>query len=281
MSGFTKLFSTIIHSTVWRAEPHVKIVWITLLAMADRLGRVEASLPGLADAARVSIDEAEAALTVLSSPDPYSRTRDYDGRRIRAIDGGWQLLNYLKYREARTADERRFQVREAVARHRAKQVEPTERNVINPVISNHDVSQCKPMQKQKQKQNKIKTVSSEAAETAVSVPTPTLCEFAVIGTGGTRWAFTDAHRGELAVCYPGVDILGEVLKAKAWIDASPDRRKTQRGMSRFLVSWLNRSVDNRRGPAPVAATGKGTASAAAALRAVQRLHDAPGKAIGS
>ena len=53
MSGYTKLHSNIIHSTIWRAPNHVRLVWITMLALCDRDGVVEASVPGLADAARV------------------------------------------------------------------------------------------------------------------------------------------------------------------------------------------------------------------------------------
>jgi len=118
VSGFTKLFSTIVHSTVWREAMHVKVVWVTMLALADRNGRVMASLPGLADAARVSIPQCEEALKKLSSPDLYSRTKAFEGRRIAETDGGWQLLNYQKYREMKHLDERRIQTREAVRRHR-------------------------------------------------------------------------------------------------------------------------------------------------------------------
>jgi hypothetical protein len=121
VAGFTKLFSTIVDSTVWREEMHVKVVWITMLAKANRNGDVLASVPGLADAARVSLDQCVEALARLSAPDPWSRTKEHEGRRIVEVDGGWRLLNYPKYRELRDADERRIQTREAVRRYRAKQ----------------------------------------------------------------------------------------------------------------------------------------------------------------
>lgn len=105
--SFTKLFSSITESTVWMQPPSVKVVWITMLAMADRHGRVHASIPGLACRAHVSLQETEHALQVFLSPDSYSRTKDFEGRRIEAIDGGWHLLNYAKYREIQDADSRR------------------------------------------------------------------------------------------------------------------------------------------------------------------------------
>lgn len=99
MSGFTKLFASILESTVWGLPCETRLVWITMLAMADQDGEVSASVPGLAHRAQVSIEACEAALASFSAPDPYSRTKEHDGRRIEAIDGGWRLLNYRKYRE--------------------------------------------------------------------------------------------------------------------------------------------------------------------------------------
>lgn len=128
MGGFTKLFSDIVMSTIWREDDKTRIVWITMLATADAQGRVNASVPGLADAARVGVDECRSALAKLSAPDPDSRTKDHEGRRIVEIDGGWLVLNYLKYRERRDPDKHREQVRDATRRYREKQQKPE--NVI-------------------------------------------------------------------------------------------------------------------------------------------------------
>jgi hypothetical protein len=129
--GFTKLFSSIVTSTIWQEDDTTRIVWITLLALADAQGRVEGSVPGLAHIAHVGLPECEHALERLSSPDPYSRTRDFEGRRIEAIDGGWRILNYTKYRERRDPDNRREQNREAKRRQRDRDCQP-------------NVSQCQP-----------------------------------------------------------------------------------------------------------------------------------------
>lgn len=104
---FTKLFSSITESTVWCEDAHTKVVWITMLAMADRRGRVWSSIPGLASRAKVSLERTEKALNRFQQPDKYSRTQDYDGKRIEPIDGGWLLLNHAKYRAIRDEEERR------------------------------------------------------------------------------------------------------------------------------------------------------------------------------
>lgn len=95
---FTKLFSSITESTVWCEPDRTRLVWITMLAMADRRGRIFASIPGLANRARVPVEDCRVAIDTFLSPDRYSRTPDNDGRRIEPIDGGWRLLNHEKYR---------------------------------------------------------------------------------------------------------------------------------------------------------------------------------------
>lgn len=98
MGGFSKLFSSILESTVWLESPETKVVWITMIALADRFGNVDASVPGLAGRAGVSIKQCKEALRIFLSPDPHSRTAIMAGRRIEEVDGGWRLINYEKYR---------------------------------------------------------------------------------------------------------------------------------------------------------------------------------------
>jgi len=96
--SFTKLFASITDSSIWGEDDATRIVWITMLAMADAHGYVGASIPGLAARARKSIPEVESALAKFKAPDPYSRTREHEGRRVADADGGWLLLNYEKHR---------------------------------------------------------------------------------------------------------------------------------------------------------------------------------------
>jgi hypothetical protein len=105
MTGYTKLFNSILTSTVWREPAATKLCWITLLALKDRDGIAEGSIPGLAHLAGVSIDEAEAAIAKFLAPDPYSRSQEHEGRRIEPVDGGWRVLNHDKYRDKLSAED--------------------------------------------------------------------------------------------------------------------------------------------------------------------------------
>jgi len=99
MDTYTKLFQDILGSSVWDEEDQTRIVWITMLAMADKNGMVRVTARSLARFARVSLEACEKALAVFMAPDKDSRSQEFEGRRIEPADGGWKLLNHAKYRE--------------------------------------------------------------------------------------------------------------------------------------------------------------------------------------
>ena len=109
MKAFTKLFSSIVSSSIWTEDAETRIVWVTMLALADKNGEVWASIGGLAKQSGVPRDKCAEAVSKFLAPDPDSRTKDNEGRRIAEIDGGWVMLNYGKYRElGRTEDRREY-----------------------------------------------------------------------------------------------------------------------------------------------------------------------------
>jgi hypothetical protein len=105
MAGWAKLFSSIVTSSLWCEDDVTLRVFIAMLATADADGVVEGSIPGFANLARVSLADMERAIERLSAPDPHSRTPDHEGRRIELIEGGWQILNYARYRQQAQAKE--------------------------------------------------------------------------------------------------------------------------------------------------------------------------------
>lgn len=101
--GFAKIYDSILRSSIWLEAPSTKLVWITMLVLADKDGFVRASVGGLAHQAGVSKDDCREALKVLASPDEDSQTQEAEGRRILEADGGgWLIVNHSKYREFRT-----------------------------------------------------------------------------------------------------------------------------------------------------------------------------------
>ena len=101
MAGFTKLHQAILHSSVWSQPHYVRVVWVSMLAMANADGVVEASISGLARAANVTLEECREALELLMGPDDESRDGT-SGERVARVEGGFYLLNYANYRDRQT-----------------------------------------------------------------------------------------------------------------------------------------------------------------------------------
>src|SRR5262245_22814697 len=98
MTGFAKIYTTILDSSIWEEELHVRVVWIAVLTLADARGMVEASVVGLTRRANVTRAQCEDALQRLKAPDPNSKSPENEGRRIEDVKGGWLILNYRAYR---------------------------------------------------------------------------------------------------------------------------------------------------------------------------------------
>jgi hypothetical protein len=129
MTGFTKLWSEILTSSIWNEDDKTRLVWITMLAAMGPDYIVRASVGGLAHQARVTREDCEKALHVLRSPDPDSRSREHEGRRIIDIDGGFMILNGGKYREARNQDERKTYMAEYMRNYRKQSVNKSKQSV--------------------------------------------------------------------------------------------------------------------------------------------------------
>ena len=119
--AYTKLFSHIVTSSIWTEDDQTRIIWITMMALADKRGEVMASVPGLARVAGVPIPAVEKALDKFLSPDEYSRTPDEQGRRIEKIDGGWSLINHAKHRRMASVEEQKERNAERQRKFRERQ----------------------------------------------------------------------------------------------------------------------------------------------------------------
>ncbi|HUS88160.1 MAG TPA: hypothetical protein VMW91_02125 [Desulfosporosinus sp.] len=105
---YSPLFASILTSTLWQESYSTRLLWVTMLALADETDTVYASVPGLAFQARITEEECREGLNRFMSPDPDSRTKEFEGRRVKAVDGGWFLLNREKHRK-RIFDKKAYQ----------------------------------------------------------------------------------------------------------------------------------------------------------------------------
>lgn len=121
---FVKLDCGMVDSTIW-IDREAREIFITALLMASPhefsealpqlkvdvieptgytvppgwYGFVAAAGPGIVRRASVPLDAGIEALKRLGNPDPASRSQEFDGRRMIRIDGGYLILNFMKYRD--------------------------------------------------------------------------------------------------------------------------------------------------------------------------------------
>lgn len=136
--AFVKLDTGILNSTLW-IERDMREIFITALLMAEPreysesvkqiavgeikytgfeappgwYGYVPAASFGIINRAMVDRELGMEALRKLGEPEPESRSKDFEGRRMIRIDGGFLILNYMKFRDKdHTAAQRQQRLRD-------------------------------------------------------------------------------------------------------------------------------------------------------------------------
>ena len=115
--SYTPLNRGLLTSTLLKEGPDAVAVWALILASADKLGESDMQPSIAASLLRISDERAEAAFDKLSAPDPQSKNKEHEGRRIRPCeDGKWSVVSHGKYqrlasRAAATESNRRYEAR--------------------------------------------------------------------------------------------------------------------------------------------------------------------------
>ena len=85
------------------------------------------------------------------------------------------------------------------------------------------------------------TTSSAERSDDHSAPEPAI--FTLPLNDGNSYEVTQSEIDEYSELYPAVDVAQEIRGMIGWIKANPTRRKTRRGIKRFMNSWLSRAQD--------------------------------------
>lgn len=262
MSGYTKLFSSILASTIWREPMEVRIVWITLLAMAGRNGIAEGSVPGVADFARLPVEPTRKALAKLSAPDEDSRSKEHEGRRIKAVDGGWLILNHAKYRAKLGADERRDYLKIKAREYRRRRAVDKRKQI--------STSSTQAEAEATTEAEKIKPVR-RAPRSEPGEP-QSFSDF---------WSLYPNRKGKQAALKawrklnPDADLIGILASALVWQKGQPQWTKDGGQFVPMLATWLNnrRWEDEPFEPARPRVTGPDYAATFDWSEECARLHN--------
>lgn len=63
---------------------------------------------------------------------------------------------------------------------------------------------------------------------------------------GSEYPISQEQCQEWAGLYPAVDVIQQLRNMRGWLDSNPSRRKTRKGVLRFITGWLSREQDRGR-----------------------------------
>jgi len=145
------------------------------------------------------------------------------------------IVSWLKRQPKR---EREDSSTDRVRRFREKQKANNSGDVrddnANETPCNANVAQETP--RTEQNRTDIKKGLSEKPKT-VSHDSP----FSLPCEDGSEFTFDDIFIAAARKAYPLISVEKEVLKARAWLEANPTKKKTRKGMKKFLNGWLGRT----------------------------------------
>lgn len=129
---FAKLYSSMYDGTLATNGPWEALVTFQqLLILCDRTGMVDMTMETISRRTTIPVDIIRKGIAALEAPDPGSRRREEEGRRLVRLDQhrdwGWQIVNYEHYRNIRNADERREYMRGYMRERRAGENKPATR----------------------------------------------------------------------------------------------------------------------------------------------------------
>jgi hypothetical protein len=132
MNLWQPLWNTIVESSLWDEDDYVVKVFLTMLAVQDVDHIVRHNAYALSRKSRKTEAQVLEALKILSEPDEKRlEPQEFDGRRIKAVEEGWLILNGAKYQEMVKAEMRRANNRKSQAAFRKRQEERRLRELAN------------------------------------------------------------------------------------------------------------------------------------------------------
>jgi len=141
---FAKVFNQIFDSSI-ADDFKLRHFFMDLLVLADVNGVVDMTPTAIAARTRIPIDDVREMIQKLEMPDAESRTPDHDGRRIVRLDEhrtwGWHVINYHKFRDIASEEQRRSKTLARVRKYRGK-------DDCNAPVTHGNA--CNAMQRQKQ-----------------------------------------------------------------------------------------------------------------------------------
>jgi hypothetical protein len=143
---YTKVFRTIYDGTLadnWQAL----VTFQQLLILSNEEGVVDMTIAAIHRTTGIPVDILQQGIAILEAPDHGSRTPDMEGRRIARLDEhrewGWFLINFAKYRQMLTREEKKEADRVRIQAKREAEKTKENSNVADCRGSSRTVADCR------------------------------------------------------------------------------------------------------------------------------------------
>lgn len=122
---YGKIFAQMYEGTLASKGPWQALVTFQqMIVLANKHGEVDMTPEAIAARTTIPLDIIKIGIETLEQPDPFSRTPGEEGRRIVHLDEhrpwGWRIVNYTKYRQLQSNEDRREYFRLQKQKQRAK-----------------------------------------------------------------------------------------------------------------------------------------------------------------
>lgn len=249
---YTKVFRQIYDGTLadnWQAL----ITFQQLLILADDDGVVDMTVAAIHRTTGIPLEHLEQGIKVLEAPDHGSRTPDMEGRRIARLDEhrpwGWFLVNFRKYRQMQSREDKKEADRARMAEKRAAGKSKEISSVADSRAESRGVAEVAHTEaytdtKAEKKQEQKTCVEPSREGSLLTTDSPTAITLTL--NTGTEHPITEAQVAEFSRLHPAIDVMQELRNMRAWCIGNPSRRKTRSGILKFVVAWLSKAQNDPR-----------------------------------
>lgn len=102
------------------------------------------------------------------------------------------------------------------------------------------------IEEERKEEERKESIAQSAKKPALQAPKLLLPD-QVAGTlplvDGTDYQVSKAQVFEWGEAFPAVDVTQQLRVMKEWVKANPNKRKTRKGVAKFIVSWLTKEQD--------------------------------------
>ena len=227
--SWVKVHRKILEHWIYRRPEYVSI-WLYLIARANwkpskalvngsivtiERGEVLTSIGSLAENTHTSRQTVRTFLRLAEVDEMISVKSNTAATRIK-------LLNYEKLQQRENHD----------------QHTPNTRLTNDQPTPNHIIRREERKKERREENNNVSMYAPTSLEVVANLPQNDGLFFPITKEQSDRWQ-------EL---YPAVNVKSELSKIIGWLEANPAKRKTARGMLRFVNSWLSREQDKAHMP---------------------------------